>query len=89
MANVHFVGSVALDTPEEVFATIEMGCLLFAPLANLRLDQGTELYLGLVHAQDGVEGTKNRIAAANKYVPLHGGRSQHVSRWTARTISPD
>jgi len=88
MANVHFVGSVALDTPEEVFATIEMGCLLFAPLANLRLDQGTELYLGLVHAQDGVEGTKNRTAA-KKYVHLHGGRSQHVSRWTARTISPD
>jgi len=45
----------------------------FAPLANLWLDQGTELYLGLVHAQDGVKGTKNRIAAAKKYVPLRGG----------------
>jgi methionine synthase II (cobalamin-independent) len=40
----------------------------FAPLKNLRLPQGTELYLGLVHARDGIEGTKRRMAAARKIV---------------------
>jgi hypothetical protein len=38
----------------------------FAPLQELRLSPGTELFLGLVHA-DGVEATKNRIATAGKY----------------------
>src|SRR2546428_9679220 len=85
MANVHFVGSVALDSPEEVFAAIGQHCgpylkrvpvpidriddAYFAPLKDLQLQPGTELYLGLVHAQDGIEGTKKRIAAAKKYVP--------------------
>jgi hypothetical protein len=35
----------------------------FAPLAGLRLDPATELYLGLVHA-DGIEANARRIAAA-------------------------
>jgi hypothetical protein len=43
----------------------------FQPLANLKLSPGTELYLGLVHA-DGVEATQKRIAAANKYVADFG-----------------
>ena len=38
----------------------------FAPLKKLRLPPGTELYLGLVHAKDGVEGTKRRMDAAGK-----------------------
>jgi len=38
----------------------------FAPLQQLRLSPGTELYLGLVHA-DGVDATNKRIAAASKY----------------------
>jgi len=38
----------------------------FAPLRELRLSPGTELYLGLVHA-DGVDATNQRIAAAAKY----------------------
>jgi hypothetical protein len=38
----------------------------FAPLKALRLSPGTELYLGLVHA-DGVDATNKRIAAASKY----------------------
>ena len=42
----------------------------FAPLDQLKLHAGTELYLGLVHGKDGVEGTRKRIAAASKHV--HG-----------------
>lgn len=44
----------------------------FAPLANLRLPEGTELFLGLVHATDGVEGTLRRMEAASKYVQGFG-----------------
>jgi hypothetical protein len=36
----------------------------FAPLAGLTLDAETELFLGLVHHQDGVEGAARRIRAA-------------------------
>ncbi|MEE2760697.1 MAG: hypothetical protein VYE18_04565, partial [Pseudomonadota bacterium] len=36
----------------------------FAPLADLRLGNKTELYLGLVHMTDGLEGTRGRLAAA-------------------------
>jgi hypothetical protein len=39
----------------------------FMPLRELRLDPGTELYLGLVHAEDGVAGTQRRIAAGRKF----------------------
>ena len=42
------------------------------PLAELKLPAGTELYLGVVHAKDGVEGTRARIAAARRYVPHFG-----------------
>jgi hypothetical protein len=44
----------------------------FAPLAGLRLPAGTELYLGLVHLGDGVEGTRRRIAVAQETVPRFG-----------------
>ena len=39
----------------------------FRPLANLKIDPRTKLFLGLVHDSDGVEGTRKRIAAAAKY----------------------
>ena len=53
----------------------------FAPLKELQLQPGTELYLGLVHAQDGVEGTTKRIAAAKKFVPKFGiGSECGISR---------
>ncbi|MGH2468601.1 MAG: hypothetical protein ACRDGF_00895 [Chloroflexota bacterium] len=48
----------------------------YAPLRGLRLGSNTELYLGLVHAQDGVEGTTKRMAAARKYVPDFGIASE-------------
>jgi hypothetical protein len=39
----------------------------FEPLRRLKLRPETELCLGLVHYTDGVEGTKKRLATAQKY----------------------
>ena len=44
----------------------------FAPLRNLELGPETELYLGLVHYTDGVEGTRRRIAAAERHAAEFG-----------------
>jgi hypothetical protein len=44
----------------------------FAPLKNLRLHPETELYLGLVHYTDGVEGTRRRIEAAQRAITQFG-----------------
>lgn len=44
----------------------------YAPLKGLTLKPETELYLGLVHHTDGVEGTRRRIAAAAAVVPRFG-----------------
>ena len=43
----------------------------YAPLRQLKLDPGTELYLGLVHL-DGVAGTKRRMAVASKFASDFG-----------------
>lgn len=43
-----------------------------APLKDLRLTPGTELYLGLIHAADGAEGARKRIALARNYVSDFG-----------------
>jgi hypothetical protein len=48
----------------------------YAPLKNLQLREETELYLGLVHAQDGVKGTSRRIETAKKYAPTFGIASE-------------
>lgn len=40
----------------------------FAPLAGLALDDATELYLGLMHREDGAAGAAGRIAAAQRHV---------------------
>lgn len=44
----------------------------FAPMQHFKLAPETEIYLGLIHAADGVEGTKKRIELARKYVPKFG-----------------
>jgi methionine synthase II (cobalamin-independent) len=44
----------------------------FTPLRALRLHPETQLYLGLVHYTDGDEGTRRRIAAAQRTVPRFG-----------------
>jgi len=61
------------------------------PLADLALGDGTELFLGLVHAKDGVAGTKARIAAARRYAPDFGiatecGMARARSEATVRTL---
>lgn len=40
----------------------------FAPLAGLDLPAETELYLGLVHREDGAEGAQRRVDAAREHV---------------------
>ncbi|MDQ4215451.1 hypothetical protein [Microbacterium capsulatum] len=44
----------------------------FAPLDALALGEGTELYLGLVHREDGAEGATRRIAAASPHASAFG-----------------
>lgn len=44
----------------------------FRPLARLRLDPAAELYLGLMHMTDGIEGAARRISAAADAVPRFG-----------------
>jgi hypothetical protein len=44
----------------------------FAPLRRLRLPADTELFLGLIHATDGMDGVRRRIAAAQQWVPAFG-----------------
>jgi hypothetical protein len=57
----------------------------FVPLRDLRLDAGTELYLGLVHAEDGVEGAQRRIAAARKFAPRPFGIASECGIARGRT----
>jgi hypothetical protein len=44
----------------------------FAPMRRLRLPADTELFLGLIHATDGMDGVRRRIAAAQQWVPAFG-----------------
>jgi hypothetical protein len=44
----------------------------FAPLNGLRLRDGAQLYLGLVHFGDGVEGATRRMKAASRFVKDYG-----------------
>jgi len=44
----------------------------YAPLAELKLHEETELYLGVVHADDGADGARRRIAAARRHVDGFG-----------------
>ncbi len=61
------------------------------PWRDLKLGDGTELFLGLVHAKDGVAGTKARIAAARRYAPAFGiatecGMARSRSEQTVRAL---
>jgi len=44
----------------------------FAPLAQLNLAPATELFLGLVHMTDGIDGSLNRMASAQRYREAFG-----------------
>ena len=61
------------------------------PFRDLKLGDGTELFLGVVHAKDGVAGAKARIAAARRYAPAFGiatecGMARARSEATVRTL---
>ncbi len=61
----------------------------FAPLKHLALHPETELYLGLVHLTDGVEGTQKRIAAAERAVTNFGVATEcGFGRRPAETVAP-
>lgn len=44
----------------------------FAPLRGLRLPEGTEVYAGVVHVDDGEEGARRRLAAAQTAIDVSG-----------------
>ena len=61
------------------------------PLGDLKLKDSTQLFLGIVHAKDGVEGAKARMAAARCYAPKFGiatecGMARARSEETVRTL---
>ena len=60
----------------------------YRPLRALSLDPETELYLGLVHAEDGLEGARQRIEAAKKFSPPFGVASEcGISRGRDRALA--
>ena len=60
----------------------------YSPLRALRLQAETELYLGLVHLTDGVDGTIRRIAAAQEVVNDFGVATEcGFGRRPAETIA--
>jgi hypothetical protein len=59
----------------------------FAPLAALALHPGTGLYLGLIHAKDGADGTRRRIEVARRFVPSFGVATEcGIARARTRTV---
>lgn len=61
----------------------------FAPLAGLRLHPETELYLGLVHFTDGIDGTRRRMTAAEKVVADFGLATEcGFGRRPSETVAP-
>jgi hypothetical protein len=44
----------------------------FAPLDDLRLPKGTELYLGLIHFRDGADGARRRIETGLRHASEFG-----------------
>ncbi|MGB6621617.1 MAG: hypothetical protein WBE57_14770 [Xanthobacteraceae bacterium] len=61
------------------------------PLRDLKLGDGTALFLGVVHANDGVDGAKARIVAARRYAPDFGiatecGMARARKEETVRTL---
>jgi hypothetical protein len=63
----HAVAYILLPVPL-TRATVDF----FAPMRDFALSPKTEIYLGVIHAADGVEGAKKRIALAHNFVPEFG-----------------
>ena len=61
----------------------------FAPLAHLALPAACEIYLGLIHVADGVEGAIARAAAARPYIAEFGIATEcGFGRRPAETVVP-
>jgi hypothetical protein len=61
----------------------------FAPLASLELTPHTELFLGLIHLTDGLEGARRRMAAADTVVTEYGVATEcGFGRRSPHTILP-
>jgi hypothetical protein len=61
----------------------------FAPLEALALMPQTELYIGLIHFADGIDGARRRIASAQRYVSEFGVATEcGFGRRPAETIEP-
>jgi hypothetical protein len=61
----------------------------FAPLSGLRLKPATDLYLGLVHYTDGIDGTRRRMATAQRHTESFGiGTECGFGRREPETIRP-
>lgn len=80
----HEVGYVHLPVPRD-----RSDAAYFAPLADLSLDAQTELYLGLLHFSDGVDGARRRIAAARSVIGEFGVATEcGLGRRPRNTIIP-
>ena len=61
----------------------------FEPLKDLTLRPETTLFLGLIHDTDGVDGTRRRMATADKYVSGYGVATEcGFGRRPAETVGP-
>jgi len=61
----------------------------FAPLRELKLRPETELFLGLVHYTDGVEGSRRRMEVAQRFVERFGISTEcGLGRRPRDTIEP-
>ena len=61
----------------------------FEPLQDLALNAETKLFLGLVHDTDGAEGTRRRMATADKYVRGYGIATEcGFGRRPSETVGP-
>ncbi|MDF3608361.1 hypothetical protein PE067_20765 [Paracoccus sp. DMF-8] len=61
----------------------------FAPLKGLKRPTGTQVFLGLVHLADGLEGTRRRMATASRFIQDYGigsecGMSGRPEGWRRR-----
>lgn len=90
------VANAVLDAPPRPVAWVHMPVPIarddpayFAPLKNLALPQGTELFLGLVHHGDGEEGCRRRIAAAETAIQDFGLATEcGIGRRPPETVVP-
>jgi hypothetical protein len=59
----------------------------FAPLKDLKLPEGTDFFLGLIHNTDGLEGAQARVTAASKSCSSFGIATEcGLSRRPAETV---